>query len=167
MNVLIATASRHGSTREIGDALAAILREAGNTVVVCTTADVEHVTGYDAVVIGSAVYMGSWLPEARAFVGRNSAALKRTPVWLFSSGPIGPATSPINQKQLDELMQLSGCREHHVFAGKLDADHLGFGERLAVRLVRAPGGDFRDWEEVKAWAEEISAQLRRSPVTAT
>jgi menaquinone-dependent protoporphyrinogen oxidase len=167
MRILVATSSRHGSTREIGEAITGVLREAGQSVDVCAAKDVAGVEGYDAAVIGSAVYMGSWLPEARDLVGRGSAALQHLPVWLFSSGPIGPATPPMDRKQLDELIRLSGCREHRILGGKLDRHHLGFGERMAVRLVKAPEGDFRDWDEVRAWAEEIAAALTGSAVPVT
>jgi menaquinone-dependent protoporphyrinogen oxidase len=159
MNILIATAGRHGSTHEIGAAIAQFLRDAGNAVDVRTVEEAGTVGGYDAAVIGSAVYMGSWMPEARAFVERNHTALTAMPVWLFSSGPIGPQSPGVDTRQIEEAMHCSAVRDHHVFMGKLDRSRLGFGERMAVRLVKAPEGDFRDWGAVRGWSQEIAAAL--------
>ena len=89
MKILVAVASRHGSTHEIADALALELGTAGHDVDVQTIEDSPTVEGYDAAVIGSAVYMGNWLPQAVNFVDRHQAQLAAMPVWLFSSGPLG------------------------------------------------------------------------------
>jgi menaquinone-dependent protoporphyrinogen oxidase len=148
MKILVAVASRHGSTEEIGKEIAAELRDSAFEVDVRMLGDVPTIDGYDGVVLGSAVYMGDWLPEARHFVERHQARLKEVPVWLFSSGPLGsddpkPHGDP---ERIGDLIARVGPREHRVFVGKLDKQALGFGERLVVRAVRAPEGDFRDWE---------------------
>ena len=161
MNALVAVASKHGSTHDIADAIAAELRTLG------LTADVRDITGnlsvegYDAVIIGSAIYIGGWLPEARRFVERNQAQLRQRLVWLFSSGPLGqddpqPSGDPT---QIDALMEATSAREHRIFVGKLDNQQLGLRERLAVKLVKAPEGDFRDWAAIAAWARMIGATL--------
>jgi menaquinone-dependent protoporphyrinogen oxidase len=166
MQTLIAVASRHGSTREIAQAIAGELVASELAVDVRDAGDVESIDPYDAVILGSAVYMGSWLPEARAFVDRYQPRLAAVPVWLFSSGPIGAGDPqpPGDPGQLPELIQATGAREHRIFSGKIDKRRLGFGERLAIKLVRAPEGDFRDWEAIRAWAREIAAALRPSGV---
>lgn len=164
MKVLVAVASKHGSTREIAQTIAGELRAAGLTVDVHRVDDVEEVAGYDAVVLGSAVYVGQWLSEAQRFAERHRSDLSRLPLWLFSSGPLGAEDSQPRDDP-DRLVAPLGdvrAREHRVFAGKLDLAALGFGERLLARLVRAPKGDFRDWEEIRAWAREIAAELRRT-----
>jgi len=108
--------------------------------------------------------MGHWMKEAVEFVRRNRTALAGMPVWLFSSGPLGedhpedmgiPAT-------LDELLEQTGARDHQVFVGRLDKSELGFGERLISKVVKAPEGDFRDWDAIRAWAREIAQQLAAS-----
>ncbi len=162
MNILVAVASRHGSTHEIADALARELATAGHTVDVHTVEDSPTVDGYDAAVIGSAVYMGKWLPQAVQFVGRHQAQLAAMPVWLFSSGPLGsddpqPKGEPA---RLDQLMGRTGARGHRMFVGKLDKHELGFGERFIVRALGAPGGDFRDWAAINVWADEIAQGVR-------
>jgi menaquinone-dependent protoporphyrinogen oxidase len=82
-------ASRHGATREIADAVAGVLRAAGLDVRVEDAGTSPGPTGDEALVLGSAVYYGRWLPSARAFAEKHAAALSDRPVWLFSSGPVG------------------------------------------------------------------------------
>src|ERR1700730_13519726 len=164
MKILVAVASRHGSTHEIADALALELGTAGHDVDVHTIEDSPAVEGYDAAVIGSAVYMGKWLPQAEQFVDRHQAQLAAMPVWLFSSGPLGsddpqPTGEPAH---LDQLIGRTGARGHRTFVGKLDKGELGFGERLIARAVGAPDGDFRDWAAINVWADEIAAAVART-----
>ena len=143
MNILMAVATRHGSTHEIAEAIAQELRSTGHAVDVRKVDDSPTVETYDAVIIGSAVYMGGWLPEARQFVEGNRARLAEVPIWLFSSGPLGQEHPhpPGNPSQFDELMQATRARDHRIFAGKLDKRSLGLGERLIARVVKALEGD--------------------------
>jgi menaquinone-dependent protoporphyrinogen oxidase len=158
MKILVAVASRHGSTHEIADALAQELGKAGHTVDVHSVEDSPTVEGYDAAVIGSAVYMGNWLAQAVLFIDHNQVQLAAMPVWLFSSGPLGPDDAQPNAEpaHLDQLVGRTRARGHRMFVGKLDKDELGFRERLIVRAVRAPDGDFRDWAAINLWADEIA-----------
>lgn len=168
MKILIAVASKHHSTREIADAIAEELRAAGHLVDVREPDEVDDVAAYEAAVVGSAVYLGNWMPEARRFVEGNGARLSAMPVWLFSSGPIVLASGQIGRDQptaednpahLDALLGATGARDHRVFVGKVDRHELNFAERLAVRAAKAPDGDFRDWEAIRGWARGIAAAL--------
>lgn len=163
MRVLVSAASRHGSTAEIATELGKALRGAlpGAGVDVIPLSRVTDVSGYDAVVLGSAVYFGRWLDEARSQVGAQAATLRERPVWLFSSGPVNDPTIP-SEEPVDgvELAETIGAREHIVFPGALRREQLGLRERLAVRLVHAADGDYRDWPAVRAWADRIAAELR-------
>ena len=89
MNALVAVASRHGSTEGIAEAIAEELRAAGIDTDLREADEVLDLEGYTAVVLGSAVYLGNWLPEARWVVERHRERLATVPVWLFSSGPLG------------------------------------------------------------------------------
>lgn len=162
MNVLVAVASKHGSTREIATAIATELRAMGITADIHTIGEVDDLARYDAVICGSAVYMGRWLPAARQFVAAHQAMLRAMPVWLFSSGPVGSdrPVPPGEPEQLVQLVQATGARGHRTFAGKLAPDTLGFGERVVTRAIRAPAGDFRDWAAIRDWAGAIGATLR-------
>jgi len=164
MHILIVVGSRHASTYEIGEAIGRELHAAGHTVEVRNVEANPPIADYDAVVVGSAVYMGSWLPEARTFVERTQEQLVRKPVWLFSSGPLGDDPQPsAGLNELEALLIASGAREHQFFFGKLDKNVLGLAERFMVKVVKAPEGDFRDWERIIAWARKISAALALPP----
>jgi len=160
MKVLVTAASRHGATTEVAASIGAILQAAGHEVHVLRPSDVTGLDGFDAAVVGSAVYIGRWLEPARDLVEREKVALCRIPVWLFSSGPIGDPPKPVEEPLDDSpLAALVGAREHRAFAGCVDRKRLGFGERAILAAVRAPEGDFRPWPEIEAWAREISAGL--------
>ena len=164
MSTLVAYASKHGSTREIAEEIAARLHECGVNTDVRTVTDVEEVGRYDAVVLGSAVYAGSWTKEARAFVHAFERELQGRRVWLFSSGPTDDSGEhAVTEKQRVDLDLTIGPVEHVVFGGKLDLADLGFVERRVVKMVKAPTGDFRDWDEIRAFADGIAHAL--SPMT--
>ncbi len=158
--VLVTSASKHGATLDIADAIATVLAWRGLDVVDKPIDDVLAVSDFDAVVIGSGVYVGRWLPEAVSFVTQHTPELLDKHVWLFSSGPLGdppkPAVDPVT---IAQLMPRLGAREHRLFAGRLDRHHLGMGEKLIVGMVKAPSGDFRDFRAVEQWANEIADAL--------
>jgi len=163
MRVLVTAASKHGSTAEIAQAIGDLLVERGVGATVVPFQDVTVVDVYDAVVLGSAVYAGQWLAPAKDFVQRNAQALTARPVWLFSSGPIGEPPRP-DEDPVDAapMVEATAARDHRVFSGKLDKARLGFAERAIVLALRAPYGDFRDWNDVRAWASDIANALQSS-----
>jgi menaquinone-dependent protoporphyrinogen oxidase len=165
MSILITYASKHGSTAEIAERIAAKVRQTGNDAEVWSVESVCDVKQYGAVVIGSAVYFGSWMKEAVQFVEANRAALAARPVWLFSSGPTGETSVP-DPKQIAELQEAIHPRDHRVFRGALDRHKLSFAEKMIVKGVKAPEGDFRDWDAVDTWAESIARALVPSTMTA-
>lgn len=161
--VLVAAASRHGATSGIAETIAWRLARAGLHTLAADADDVRTLAGWDAVVLGSGVYMGRWLPSARHVVEHLGDELRRRPVWLFSSGPVGDPPEPAGERAFDasELVASSGAREHVLFAGRLDRDRLTLPERAVVRVVGAAEGDFRDWDAVAAWADGIASDLPR------
>jgi menaquinone-dependent protoporphyrinogen oxidase len=170
MRVLVAAASKHGSTHEMGEVIGAELTQAGLTVDVMALEAVTELSDYDAVVLGSGVYVGRWLPEAAEFVRAHAASLGEMPVWLFSSGPLGsPEPMPKGEpEEVSRLVESIGAREHRVFTGRLDREALGLGEKVIVSVVRAPYGDFRDWDGLRDWAASIGHDLHRDrPAAAT
>lgn len=161
MYVLVTAASRHGSTTEVAATVGDVLRHAGHDVVVLHPSEVTTLSGYGAAVVGSGVYVGRWLEPARDLVERERVALARMPVWLFSSGPLGDPLKPTDEPaDAAKLASLIGARGHRVFAGLVEKRRLGFGERAMMAAVRAPEGDFRPWDAIEAWAEEIATELR-------
>lgn len=160
MKVLVTAASKHGATAQIADAIATELATAGLDVTVLPPDEVADVSGFNAAIVGSGVYAGHWLDAAKRLVERHAPALAAMPVWLFSSGPIGDPPKPDEDPvDVSALIGAIGAREHRLFAGQLAKSDLGFAERAIVLALRAPEGDFRDWDAIGAWARSIAAAL--------
>ena len=160
MRGVVSAASRHGATVEVAATIGAVLGEAGHEVYVLAPDEITGVDGFDAAVIGSAVYLGHWIEPARELVARHKVALSKIPVWLFSSGPVGePLRHPEDPADAASLAALIGARGHRSFPGLVDKRRLGFAEKAMVAAVRVTEGDFRPWEEIDAWAREIAAAL--------
>lgn len=170
MRVLIAYASRLGSTQAIAERMTAEFERLG---IEAETQPVEHAgpDEFDAVVIGSAVYGGHWLPEARDFVRREAGTLKHQPVWLFSSGPVGATATrhtPVPPGEIAGIVATTRARDHRIFSGALDRSKIeGADLGLMMRVVAkrfVPEGDFRDWAAIEAWVDEIARELERLPI---
>ena len=161
MTVLVAYASKHGSTQGIAERIAEKLQQLGKEAEARPVDEVSDPGSYEAFVIGSAIYYGSWLKEATEWMHRNQAILSKRPVWLFSVGPLGAEVSDAEQQpqEMAEFQQAIRPREQRVFFGALDHHRLSFAERMVVKAVRAPEGDFRDWEAIEAWAASIARDL--------
>ncbi len=170
MKVLVTAASRYGSTQEITKAIGDALIDKGIDATVIPAEKVGTIEGYDAVIVGSAVYLGHWLEPAKALVNRFKVGLSTRPVWLFSSGPVGDPSRKMVQKMGEDpvdvaaILKVTKARGHRVFAGKIDRTNLSFPRRAMLRVFRGLEGDFRDWSAVKAWAEEIADSLRSEKV---
>jgi menaquinone-dependent protoporphyrinogen oxidase len=171
MTILVTAASRHGATYEIAEEIGRALMHHGLETEVVPIEDVRNVADYDAVVIGSAVYLGQWLEPARSFVEHRRDELALRPTWLFSSGPIGgpPRPRARDAVHVDDLVEATAARDHRLFTGRLDRHRLGFRERAVVFAFHAEEGDFRNWGDIADWAAEIANALqgcvRKRPVT--
>jgi menaquinone-dependent protoporphyrinogen oxidase len=161
MKVLVCAATKYGATGEIADAVADVLAERGLEVTVIPPEQAGAIEQFDAVVLGSAVYMGQWMKPARELVDRSAAALAARPVWLFSSGPVGePAKPAENPVDVSKILQSTKARDHRVFTGRLVRKHLSFPDRAMASAIRAAEGDFRNWAEIRAWAAGIASALQ-------
>jgi menaquinone-dependent protoporphyrinogen oxidase len=162
MAVLVAYASKHGSTQGIAERIAEKLRQLGKEAETRSVDEVSDPESYEAFVIGSAVYYGSWLKEATEWVRRNQAVLAARPVWLFSSGPLGTEVKDAEPqpKELADVRETIGPLDQRIFFGALEHSRLSFAERMMVKAVRAPEGDFRDWQAIEAWAACVARDLR-------
>ena len=172
MRVLVAYATKHGATQGIAERIGAALTDSGHTADVRSADQVADASGYDGFVIGSATYIAHWRKEATELVHRLEPVVGGRPVWLFSSGPLGDSPTDgkgqdlkeaAKPKELPELADALHPREHRVFFGALDPSRLTLPEK-AMRTLPAgrellPEGDFRDWEEIDAWARSIADEL--------
>jgi menaquinone-dependent protoporphyrinogen oxidase len=164
MKVLVAAASKHGATQQIAEAIGEELTARELHVTVAHVEDLTSITGYDAVIMGSAIYFGKWMKPAKQFVTRHAAELATRPVWLYSSGPIprpeAKADYSYDRREGDEIANAIRAREHRLFLGRLDRKRLSLVERGPVRMAKLPDGDFRPWEEIKIWAAGIADALQ-------
>jgi menaquinone-dependent protoporphyrinogen oxidase len=165
-SVLVAYATRLGSTRGIADAIGQRLRTHGHHVLVRDVHDDAAPGQFDAVVLGSGVFAGHWHKPAVEYARRHEAELATRPVWLFSSGPVGearPNQALPDPGELNELRRKLRPVDHRVFWGALDRSaieesDLGFLERqITERFI--PEGDWRDWPAIDAWADDIARRL--------
>jgi menaquinone-dependent protoporphyrinogen oxidase len=161
MKVLVCAASKHGATAQIGEALAKALCDNGVPAEVRAPEQVTDLQGYDALVLGSGVYMGRWLPDGRRLVERISGQLNGRPVWLFSSGPIGDRSRedtrpPVNATA---IIAATAAREHRVFSGRMERAQLGVFHRTIMSAMHVADGDDRDWADIAAWGKQIAEQL--------
>lgn len=181
---LVAFASKAGSTKGIAEFIGQKLREHGIQADVVEVGSVRKAEDYDALIIGSAVYMFHWMKEAKQFVIRNRSLLAHRPVWLFSSGPVSlKKTDPNGRdlrdavvsgpKDIDELKEAANPRDHRVFFGALYGDRVGGAMGLTYRLMRRsksirewmPDGDYRDWKDIELWANAIAEALKATRTT--
>jgi menaquinone-dependent protoporphyrinogen oxidase len=160
--VLVVYASKHSSTAEIAERIAAAMREAGRTAEARPASEVDDLSGYGAVVLGSAVYAKRWQREARGFARRHARELQGKPVWLFSSGPFGAPedhptapTPPVAERLVKQL----GAREHVMFGGRVPPDPGNFVERAMLKNTPPDQRDARDWPAIEAWARGVADQV--------
>lgn len=167
MAYLVAYASALGSTREIAQHIAARMAVALGEVECRSVDEIDAVSGYEAVVIGSAVHSQAWLSPAIFFLTRQANALAKVPVWAFSVGfsdalprPIRKRAAALQQERLAGV--LSGkvaIRGHALFSGVYRAGQMPAALRVVFRLVGGRFGDLRDWDAVEGWVDQIVAQL--------
>lgn len=166
-NILVTYASKYGATREIAERIGAVLRQAGLQADVCPVDGVREVAAYQAVILGSAVYIGQWQKEAAAFLKTNEKILADRPVWLFSSGPSGEG-DPVELVQgwrlptaLQPVADRIRPRDTVVFHGYINPEKINFIEKWAVKnIVKKPMGDFRDWDSIIRWASTVADALK-------
>jgi len=164
MRVLVAYATKSGSTAGIAQAIGEELGRMGFEPEVRSVDAVRDLQGYDAVILGSAVYIGKWRKEALRFGSRHAAELRQRPVWLFESGPTDTSADEgkaVPAKAAAELARQVGARQHVVFGGKFGPEQVGnFTRSMIAKGDKSPYGDFRNFDRIRGWARAIGAELQ-------
>jgi menaquinone-dependent protoporphyrinogen oxidase len=162
---LVAYASKHGSTAEIAEAITFELRRCGIDTDCLEAGDVHDLDGYDAVVLGSAVYARRWRREARHLLHTFGEPLSQLPFWIFSTGPVGEHADGdggwAEPKKVVETAHELGVRDHLVFGGRVPQDPGNFVERAMLRNTPPQFADLRDWDEIRARAREIAEVIEQ------
>jgi menaquinone-dependent protoporphyrinogen oxidase len=157
--VLVTYATKAGSTGEVADVIGQVLYEGGAVVNVKPVKEVNDLSGYSAVVVGSAIRMGRWLPEAVKFVEAHTEALAAIPVAYFQVSGFLKNDTPENRQEaatyLDSVRTLVKPASEGLFAGKMDYGRLSFLDRTIAKVVGSLEGDWRDWDAIRAWAGDL------------
>jgi len=164
-SVLVAYASRYGSTQEVAEAVAATLRECGLEVKLLPMREVRTVEGYGAVVLGTALYMFHLHKDARRFLSRHRDGLMQRPVAIFAMGPINNVEKEwqgVREQLAKELAQFPWFTPvaHEIFGGVFDPAKLRFPYNLIPALRRLPASDIRDWTAIRDWANNLAVKLQ-------
>ncbi len=164
--VLVTYATKYGATAEIAEKIGQVILHTGLQTDVLPTDSVSDLAPYKAIVLGSAVYVGQWRKEAVAFLEANEKAMAKMPVWFFSSGPTGTG-DPVQLMQgwrFPEAQQPTADRiqprDTAFFHGVLDLKKVNLAEKLVIKGIKAPVGDFRDWDAITSWAAAVADALK-------
>jgi len=162
MRILVVYGSKRGGTAGLAAMIGSALESADVIADVTPASTVRSLEGYDAVIVGGAVYMHRWHKDARRFVRRHAAELAALPVWLFSSGPLDDSATrgviePVEQAK--QAMRQCHARGHMTFGGRLSPYVRGF---AAGAMAKQMAGDWRDRTHVNRWVREILGQPGQS-----
>ncbi len=167
-NILVTYSSKYGSTREIAGRIGEVLCQAGLQVDVLPVNGIHDLSSYQAVILGSAIYIGKWQKEAVQFLQSHEQELAERPVWLFSSGPTGEG-NPVDlvegkrlPAEVEPVAERIHPRDVAVFHGNIDPGKINFTEKWAIKnFKKKPFGDFRDWNAIAAWASIVADTINR------
>lgn len=156
--VLVAYATKHGSTKEVATTIAATLREHDFDADLREASEVDVLAGYDAVVLGGSLYMGRWHAHARSFLEHHRAALRALPLGVFAMGPQDLSNGKVAESRaaLDRALKHAGDVEPTavaIFGGVVDPAKLSF------PFNRMQPIDARDWEAIQGWTEDFCAAV--------
>jgi menaquinone-dependent protoporphyrinogen oxidase len=164
-SVLVAYATRYGSTQELAEAVAATLRESGLEVDLQPLRQVHTIDQYRAVVIGAPLYMFHWHKDALNFLTRYHKTLTSLPVAIFALGPFHADEKEFQgareqlDKELEKFPWLTPAAIE-IFGGKFDPEKLTFPHNLVPALKKMPASDVRDWTAIRSWGNDLAAQFQ-------
>lgn len=164
--VLVAYATRYGSTAETAGVVAEELRKQGLDATAENVLAIKMVKGFDAVVLGSPVYMGKWLVDIVEFVKTFRVDLSAIPLAAFtagltvcSEGGDGGDGGKAAGEAVEAVRMYVDPVETGLFGGKMEKKGLSFADRAIITMVRAKEGDCRDWDAIRSWSKTLPAKL--------
>lgn len=161
--ILVAYASKSGSTVDVAQTIGKSLSSKGAPVDVRPIKSVTNLDGYRAVVIGSGVRMGQWLPEAVEFVKKNQPKLSQLPTAFFTVHLLNTGDDEESRKKreayTEPVRQIVMPKTETFFAGRLNFSKLSLFELLISKAMNAKEQDLRDWNKIRAWAEGLYPTL--------
>lgn len=155
--VLVAYATKHGSTRELAERIGETIQATGLRAHVRPAAGVDDLHAYGGVVLGGSIYVGRWNRQAHRFLSRHEGSLAGLPLAVFGSGPVDGGS--VDWRRAREQLDAALARHHvdpvavEVFGGRVDPSQLRF------PLSRMPAKDSRDWDAVEAWGRLLPELL--------
>ncbi len=162
--ILVAFASRYGTTGEVAESIGATLRERGLRVDVRAAQEVEDLGEYGGVVLGGGIYFGRWHRDARGFARLFEEELRRVPVAVFALGPVTekPKDQAASEEQLRRNLRRLPIKPFavRVFGGAFDP------ARVAFPISRLPAADVRNWEAIRAWTLKLAGRFESADVLA-
>ncbi len=168
-SVLVAFATRYGSTQEVAEFVAETLREGGQSVELHPAQQVKDLSPYQAVVLGAPLIIGKWHKHAHQFLAQNYNALLQRPIVIFALGPLSPNEAEMqgSRQQLEkELEQYPWLKPvaMEMFVGKYDPASLGIGHKLLTMLPATPlsgklASDNRNWSAIRTWAKDLPSKM--------
>ncbi len=166
--ILVAYATRLGSTSDVAETIGQVLRDAGADVEVLPVAEVIDLDSYDALVLGSAIRVGKPLPELVQFASRNELALSGLPVAYFAVCATMKEDTPEHRDvvvgYLEPLRRIKEPLSIGLFAGAFEYGKVNRLVRWVLKALHAPEGDWRNWDEIRAWAADLASRLSRPSV---
>ncbi len=160
MRVLVTWGSKRGGTEGIARIIAEELVREGHEVDLLAPKKALDARGFDAAIVGGALYANRWHKDARRFVARRERDLRRVPTWFFSSGPLDETANRAlvpPTKQVEILMERIGAQSHVTFGGRLTLDARGF---PASAMAKKVAGDYRSPERIRVWAREVASAMK-------
>jgi menaquinone-dependent protoporphyrinogen oxidase len=165
--ILVAYASKYGSTKEIAEKIGEVLKQEGLQADILPVKGVKNLADYKKVVIGVAMYMGMWRKDAVNFLKENEKLLSERKLWIFATGPSGKGDPKellkgvIVPNGLKPVIDRIKPQDTVAFHGKLDPEKMKFMEKWIIKNVKAEMGDFRDWDMITKWAKMIAEAVKK------
>lgn len=157
--ILVTYATKLGATAEVAEAIGETISKKDAHVDVSPIKDATNISAYDRVVLGSAIRMGQWLPEAVQFAKRHQDHLNQIPVSIFTVHILNLGDDAESERERQAytkpIREILTPSAEAFFAGKIDPAQLNFFERLLFKAVKSPSGDLRDWTAIQSWANQF------------